>query len=253
MGCIYQAENIINGKLYIGKTIMSLDKRIKAHRYLMVSGSKYCFYQAMNKYGFNNFKWKILFESFDEKKLSEMEMKFIKELKTKVPFGYNLTDGGEGQKGYHHTAESKLKIGIASIGRKKTPEGIENIRKSKIGIPLSQQHKEKLKKARSKRIITNETKEKLRIAGTGRVFTKETIDKIRKSREGYRHSPETLEKLKGHPVSIETRDKLRKLKSGTKLSEATKIKISESIKNYWIARKTQGGMSDETRLVGTAC
>ena len=32
MGCVYQAENTVNGKLYIGKTVLPLIRRITIHK-----------------------------------------------------------------------------------------------------------------------------------------------------------------------------------------------------------------------------
>lgn len=254
MGCVYQAQNMINGKVYIGKTIGSLKNRIASHHSLMRNGSNYYFYQAMRKYGKDNFKWTELFQSDDEKQLSEKEIMFIKSLGTLKPFGYNLSEGGEGQKGYHHTDEAKRKIGLAGIGRQKTAEGRERIRQSKLGVPLSKEHREKLKKARAKRVISNETREKLRLAGMGRVFSEETIAKMKKSREGYKHSSETIAKLIGHPVSQQTRERIRVARTGAKSSSHTKQKISESIKKHWILRKLRmEADKNESRFVGIAC
>ncbi len=57
-GCVYLIVNNINGKLYVGKTYTTLEKRFKEH----INDSKKernknrPLYRAMNKYGYNNFK-----------------------------------------------------------------------------------------------------------------------------------------------------------------------------------------------------
>ena len=115
---IYQVENTINKKSYIGFTTLPIDKRMKKHLYDVKSGSVLYFHNAIRKYGFENFTVKILYQSLDSKHcLDVVEGYFIKTLNTKKPGGYNLTDGGEGALGCKHTeeqirkmVESKLKI-----------------------------------------------------------------------------------------------------------------------------------------------
>lgn len=95
-GFIYIIENKINGKKYVGKTEKSIDERIRDHFILAdKKGDKYfAIHKALNKYGKNNFKIKSFV--FPIKTLNEKEKQFIKDLKSKIPCGYNMTDGGEG-------------------------------------------------------------------------------------------------------------------------------------------------------------
>ena len=93
---IYGAINKINGKEYIGQTKLTLSLRKCLH-----IGSannrkdKMYFHSALRKHGPENFEWRIIAKAKTRKELSKLEIKFIKQLKTKVPNGYNLTDGGE--------------------------------------------------------------------------------------------------------------------------------------------------------------
>ena len=56
-GFIYKITNDINGKIYIGKTLNSLEHRFNEHK--RASRKKYCenrpLYSAMRKYGVENF------------------------------------------------------------------------------------------------------------------------------------------------------------------------------------------------------
>ena len=59
---IYEAINKLNNKRYIGQTIHDLNKRKRQHlesskRDVTISPH---FYRALNKYGENNFEWKII-------------------------------------------------------------------------------------------------------------------------------------------------------------------------------------------------
>ena len=88
---IYKATNLINGKYYIGKTKNSLESRIKSHKAASTK-KDLVFYRAINKYGFDNFKWEILIECQNLDELNEVEKKYISENGD----GYNIAKGGDG-------------------------------------------------------------------------------------------------------------------------------------------------------------
>ncbi len=90
-GVIYKISNDINSKLYIGKTTKPVEVRFKQHKY-----SKSAIGNAIRKYGIEHFKVEVLEECDTLEQLNEREIFWIKELNTKYPNGYNLTDGGEG-------------------------------------------------------------------------------------------------------------------------------------------------------------
>lgn len=94
MGCVYRATNVITGKYYIGKTKYSMEERRKSH-YTEVPNTY--FHKALRKYGRDNFEWDILFESDDEENLYKKERLFIRLFNTMIPYGYNMTTGGDGQ------------------------------------------------------------------------------------------------------------------------------------------------------------
>ena len=100
MGEIYKAENNINQKVYIGKTIRNLSYRKRNHIYSARTGSSKYFHRSLMKYGIHNFTWATLIISEDEKFLFQKEIEFISLYKSNNPkFGYNLTTGGEGVSG----------------------------------------------------------------------------------------------------------------------------------------------------------
>ena len=76
---IYRIVNQTNGKVYIGYTSKSLKTRMNEHR----SGSNKRntkLYAAIRKYGWDNFKIDIIYQSLDGQHcLKTMETHFIKE------------------------------------------------------------------------------------------------------------------------------------------------------------------------------
>ena len=94
MGSIYKIINSENNKIYIGQTINSLDVRWKQHQNAARRGEKYKLYQAMRKYGIDNFSIQKIEEVPDEK-LNEREQYWIEHYGS-FQNGYNSTLGGEG-------------------------------------------------------------------------------------------------------------------------------------------------------------
>lgn len=115
---IYKAENLINGKLYIGQTTSSLNKRASEHfKKSLNKNSKSVFHTAIRKYGKENFKFSIIRFCFSKEELNEKEKYYIKKYNTISPNGYNLTPGGDGiPKGYIFSKESSIKKSLSTIG-----------------------------------------------------------------------------------------------------------------------------------------
>lgn len=114
MSYIYCITNLINGKRYVGKTTSSLKERFREH--CVDSQRERCekrpLYDAMNKYGIENFIIEELEQVEDESLLSEKEIYWIKELQTFGSNGYNATSGGDGKILYDY----KEIIELANLG-----------------------------------------------------------------------------------------------------------------------------------------
>ena len=90
---IYQIRNIINNKMYIGQSI-NIRRRWWEHKTRVYeTDEKYNLpiYNAMRKYGIDNFEFTII-EECSKELLNEREAYYIKERNTLVPNGYNLSE-----------------------------------------------------------------------------------------------------------------------------------------------------------------
>jgi len=107
-GVIYCTTNLINGKIYIGKSVYDDPKYI---------GSGNLIKSAIKKYGKENFKKDILCTCFSEEELNTSEKHFIKVMNSQI-IGYNILEGGTGiVKGYKFSEERNLKMGRSLKGR----------------------------------------------------------------------------------------------------------------------------------------
>ena len=141
---------MVNGKIYIGQTIKTIEERYKGHIKRANNGCKGKLYPAMRKYGINNFKVEQIDEvdaSLPNAKqlLDEREMYWIAYYNS-TELGYNITIGGD-------------------LNRMFSPECIKN-------------HKHKLESVETRQNISNGMKLYRKL----NPFTQEHIDKINASR-----------------------------------------------------------------------
>ena len=107
IGYIYKITNNINGKVYIGQTRQTVDKRWYDHVHHSKNCKSMVIGKAINKYGEKNFTIATLEtvkeKSLDllQKKLDELEIAYIKKYNSYIynGNGYNGTKGGQGGTG----------------------------------------------------------------------------------------------------------------------------------------------------------
>lgn len=106
-GIIYVHINKLNGKAYVGQTVQTLQDR-------WGRGSSYStcthFYNAIQKYGWDNFEHKILECGLEDTELNERERYWIEKYNS-IQNGYNIREGGNEQ---HLTEEHKEKIRLSN-------------------------------------------------------------------------------------------------------------------------------------------
>ena len=161
-GYIYVIINNLNGMKYVGQTN---DPYKRCHKHLSTARlNNYTYksylYPAINKYGEDNFSFKIV-EICELDIVNEREIYWIQYLDTVVPNGYNITPGGNSLYGEDNPF----------YGRKH-----------------SDKTKEKISQKNSGRIISQEERDMRRVINSGernpfygKTHSSETIEKIIKS------------------------------------------------------------------------
>jgi len=244
---IYQIQNIINQKRYIGSSV-NVMKRTRTHRYYLNMGKSPNIHlqAAWLKYGKYNFTFSCV-EKTEKENLIQKENFWIDKFCTRDRInGYNamiaarnfprrknfhvseetkkkqsiamkkrVANGFSPMLGKHHSEETKRKLRIANKGHVSWVKGkhLTNDHKQKLrilhlGVPLSAIHKQKL-----------------RYAHLGKHHTKEHTEKIRQALKGRKRPPYSEEwkqnmsiARKGKPAwnkgkvgcfSQETREKMR--------------------------------------------
>ena len=195
-GVVYLARNTVNGKGYIGQTTGTLEARAREHLKKARGCASYLFPRAIRKHGFDAFIWQVLMVCDSRDDLNATERMYVGVLRTKVPNGYNLTDGGGGSSGHTLSAEAKRKISVANKGRHHSLKAKRNMSKSQKG--------------RKRRPCSAETKRKMSEWQKGK---------------------------KKKPLSAEHKRAISEFHKGKTRSAATKRKISEAKKRYWLKKR----------------
>ena len=128
---IYLVKNLQDKIIYIGQQIGT--KSIDEYK-----GSGLLLNRAYKKYGDGCFKREII-EYCNLHELNSKEELYIKQYNTKFPHGYNLTEGGEGMKGYKYNDNQKQNISNNKMGQKYPKEHGEKIRQAKLGKKQTQE------------------------------------------------------------------------------------------------------------------
>lgn len=105
-GLVYCIENLETGKKYIGQTTRDLAERFREHCGNSGTSVSPKLKNAIKKYGKDCFCVESIWDSSacTQAELDATEIKFIEEIGTLHPNGYNLTRGGSGGR---HTDETK--------------------------------------------------------------------------------------------------------------------------------------------------
>jgi group I intron endonuclease len=210
---VYKVTNLINGKIYIGQTVRTVERRQAKHIEAAKSGT-YALNNAMRKHGVENFVFETLFHCLSKEEMDRKEIETIKTMGSKVPHGYNLTDGGEGSVGFKHSAESRARMSRAHRGV----------------------------------IFTDERKAKISVAGRGLKRSAETRAKISAAKKIWNPS------MLGKKHTDETKKKLRMLTTGKKRSEEFCRRNSELKKGIILSAehraKISAGLLGNTNTLG---
>lgn len=180
MNKIYCLQNLINGHRYVGFTSRNVEERIVEHfkcARLGYNGSP-VLYDAIRKYGKENFKWHILYEGDDA---IEKEDEFVQLLGD-----YNTAPGGGG------------------LLLERTEKHKTNISKALLGHTISQETREKIRQTLKISIAAKKARENLWCGNRGKKHTEAHKEKLRLLNIGEKnafygktHSEESKQKMRG--------------------------------------------------------
>lgn len=115
-----------SGKCYIGQTCKTMEYRAGN------SGNRYfdapIFNNAIKKYGWSNFKHKVILHNLTKEEADYYERRFIKYYK-ELGLSYNVAAGGEGGSGVK-SVETRLKISTANKGKTHSKESKQKMSES---------------------------------------------------------------------------------------------------------------------------
>lgn len=107
------------GIRYVGMTEKTPETRFRAH--LASTGKNRPVYSWIKSHGPDNIGYSVL-EVCTAAEVFEREQFWISELGTRYPLGKNMTDGGDGIRGFVFTAEHRQKMSDAHIGHRASDE-----------------------------------------------------------------------------------------------------------------------------------
>lgn len=150
---IYKHTNKINGKVYIGITSYkyATTRWAKGNGYSQQS----LFYNAIKKYGWNNFDHEILFDELSKEEACEKEIELISFYKSNQrEYGYNLASGGGINSGYKLSDETKSKLSNFHKGKHPWNYGIKGYSMPNLkGKRRSDETKRKMSENRPKNAV----------------------------------------------------------------------------------------------------
>lgn len=159
---IYKSTNNITGKVYIGQTILTLEKRIKNHLIESKTNKKRPFLTSLKKYGSNNFTFETIDSANNLDELNDKEIYWINYYNSVSPNGYNVTGGGQGKK-MIRTDELGKRISDGLKNSEKWQKLLKNkeyLKKRETnfigwnkGKKFTPEHKEKIWKKNKERIL----------------------------------------------------------------------------------------------------
>lgn len=195
---IYGIRNKINGKIYIGQTMMSFGDRWDCHKAQLRGGyhENPHLQNSWNKYGEENFEFIIVYDCQNQEDKDFVNQLEIDEIAKYKSFGlaYNIHDGGEGGLflGKHLSEETKRKIGeknrINMLGRKaseETKKKMSDSQKARYDKWTDEDRREwgqKISKAQSG-IKKPKLKEIMKNNKNGAKYTIEQVKEIRRLHE----------------------------------------------------------------------
>ncbi len=237
---IYKYVNKINHKVYIGRTCQTLEKRAGSNGV----GYKSCFkfWNAIQKYGWDNFVPTILEEGLTDEEASTKELEYISKYDS-AKSGYNIIDSLRSNYG-----DDKRRSLSKAVSNSMTNEHREFLRKLHTGKKMSENSRTKMsiaKRGKKRKPRTEETKIKIRQAHLGKLVSEKT--RIKQSLARIGKEPWN----KGQKMSDIFKKKCSANNKGKVISDDIKLKISTTFKNRGINVGPKNPMSKKVICIET--
>jgi len=113
---------------YVGQTVRTLERRWGSHVSVALRGKGSYLAHTIKAHGPEQFTVEPLHVCGSKEEMDFVEIFYIELLKTRRPYGYNLTAGGEGNLGWKPSKEIRERMG-APKGTKHTPETLAKFSK----------------------------------------------------------------------------------------------------------------------------
>lgn len=157
-----------SNKRYFGITSQKPERRWQ-------NGNHYkgqVFYRAINKYEWNNIEHIIVAKGLSEDEAKWLEIELIAAYDTTNPNkGYNISLGGEGSCGYHHTEEWKKQHSETMTGKNNPNWGKCGKNHPMFGKHLTEEHRRKISENNGRAMLgkhhTEEAKRRMSEANSG--------------------------------------------------------------------------------------
>lgn len=159
---IYIHKNKINGKIYIGQTCQDVEKRWKNGEGYKGANNK--FYNAIKKYGWDNFEHKVLEDNIKtQTEANRLECYYI-ELYDSIANGYNTAEGGTKGNPFKGKTEKEMIVIKNKLKEANAGENHPN-----YGKHLNEKTKEKIKKSNTGKVVTEKSKDKMSESKKGKL------------------------------------------------------------------------------------
>lgn len=214
-----------NNKKYIGITCQDPQKRWGHNGNGYKNSKQYAISNAIVKYGWDNIKHIILFEDLSFDKANRVEMILISLFKTNInkygkSFGYNLTDGGDGNTGRTMSNKSKQRLRFINRGKKLSDDVKQKI-SSSLKKKLSNEDTRREMSERAKKLWNNDE------------YKNKQINRLKQQWLDPEYSEKTIKGIREFSNSNEYKLKIGKISKQKWENEERRKAASLRLKERW--------------------